>query len=329
MADCEVLLSVKEVLAGTGKLNWSVNLDVRDWDGITIGESRNRVTGLDLSDRQLTGRIPAELSKLPYLTKLRLSGNQLTGRIPAELGSLSYLTALWLNDNQLAGEIPAELGNLVNLTWLSLGGNQLTGEIPVEFGNLTRLAGLGLMDNQLTGEIPVEFGNLTNLKELLLAANQLTGRIPTELGELLSLRALSLGDNAFHGCVPEMLRDVGWNDLQELRLEFCGMASSPINTPTEIPIPKGATVVDNVINSSPLSHTSATIGVGDFVRWTNNSNFAHTVSHTPTVGGQSKLFDAHLQSNDSFAYQFNEPGEYRYACLIHPVQMWAIITVTR
>ena len=115
--------------------------------------------------------------------------------------------------------------------------------------------------------------------------------------------------------------------LISLACGFTAEKPTPTPSPTEVPIPAGANVVDHAINSSPMSHMDATIAAGDFVRWTNNSGLAHTVSHTPTVGGQSKLFDTHLQAEDSFVYQFTEPGEYRYACLIHPVQMWAVITV--
>ena len=115
--------------------------------------------------------------------------------------------------------------------------------------------------------------------------------------------------------------------LFTLACGFTNEKPTPTPSPTEVPIPAGANVVDKVIESSPMSHTDATIAAGDFVRWTNDSNLAHTVSHTPTVSGVTKVFDTHLQAGDSFVYQFNEPGEYRYACLIHPVQMWATITV--
>ena len=245
VADCDVLLAARDILAGSGKLNWSVNLDVRDWDGITIGESRNRVRGLDLSDKQLTGTIPAELSHLVYLTELRLGSNQLTGRIPVELGSLPYLTKLWLNVNQLTGEIPAGLGGLARLEVLSLAGNQLSGEIPAGLGDLARLEVLWLAGNQLTGRIPGELGNLTNLQQLLLSDNQLAGGIPAELGNLANLKvlslegnkltdgipaelgglanlvALSLEGNTFTGCIPGNLRHVVLNDLHELGTEFC------------------------------------------------------------------------------------------------------------
>ncbi len=112
----------------------------------------------------------------------------------------------------------------------------------------------------------------------------------------------------------------------------CGFTTgkpTPTPSPTEVPIPAGATVIDHEINSSPMSHTGAEIKVGTFVRWTNNSGLAHTVTHTPTVNDQETLFKTHLQSEDSFVFQFNEPGEYRYACTIHPVQMWAVISVTQ
>ncbi len=117
--------------------------------------------------------------------------------------------------------------------------------------------------------------------------------------------------------------------LFSLACGFTAEKPTPTPSPTEVPIPEGATVVEHGISSTPMSHMGATIKAGDFVRWTNNSGLAHTVTHTPTVGGVSKIFDTYLQSEDSFVYHFKEPGEYRYACTIHPVQMWAIITVTQ
>lgn len=51
-ADCAALLALKSTLAGTATLNWSPNVAVADWDGVTI-KSR-RVTALRLRDKSLT-----------------------------------------------------------------------------------------------------------------------------------------------------------------------------------------------------------------------------------------------------------------------------------
>ena len=130
VADCEALLAAGNTLVGSGTLNWSGSTAIAAWDGVTLSGSPLRVTSLVLSDSQLAGRIPPELSSLSNLVELDFSYNQLTGPIPAELGSLTNLTNLNLSRNQLTGEIPAELGSLTNLVHLVLSGNQLTGCIP-------------------------------------------------------------------------------------------------------------------------------------------------------------------------------------------------------
>ena len=95
--DCEVLLVAKDTLRGTGSLNWSTGTAIGSWDGVTVSGTPNRVTGLSLGSRSLTGSIPWELGSLGELTVLDLSGNSLTGSIPPELGSLSKLTTLSLS----------------------------------------------------------------------------------------------------------------------------------------------------------------------------------------------------------------------------------------
>ena len=205
VADCEVLLAARDTLAGTASLDWSASTSIGDWGGVTVSGTPQRVTGLDLANRQLTGSIPVALGSMTELQSLLLSNNQLTGEIPGELGNLANLTSLSLHNNQLTGEIPGELGNLANLTSLSLHNNQLTGEIPGELGNLANLTSLSLHNNQLTGEIPGELGNLANLTSLSLHNNQLTGEIPGELGNLANLTELYLSYNGLTGAIPEEL----------------------------------------------------------------------------------------------------------------------------
>ncbi len=209
VADCANLLAALDAFTnGRSVLNWSANLHIREWDGVTVDSiigSEERVSRLSLWGNALTGEIPTELGSLTNLTELSLSRNHLTGEIPTELGNLTNLTELYLWDNLLTGEIPTELGSLTNLTSLSLSSNHLMGEIPAELGSLTSLELLSLHRNQLTGEMPSELGSLTSLTRLWLGGNGLTGEIPTELGRLTNLTELSLWGNELTGEIPAEL----------------------------------------------------------------------------------------------------------------------------
>ena len=200
VADCKVLIAIRDELAGTGSLNWDTQLAMTQWQGIRISGSPSRVT--EVSGSQLTGVIPTELSQLSQLRQLYFGGNRLTGPIPPELSQLSQLRRLSLGGNQLTGPIPPELGQLLQLELLHLGTNQLTGEIPAALGRLSQLQWLHLDDNQLTGVIPAELGQLSGLQQLHLDGNQLTGTIPVELGRLSRLEWLYLDDNQLTGPIP-------------------------------------------------------------------------------------------------------------------------------
>lgn len=90
-----------------------------------------RMTGLDLSDNNLSGTIPTNLSKwLPYLTSLDLSQNNFHGSIPPELANCTYLNIIHLQQNQLSGEIPWQLSRLDRLKDFSVQSNRLSGPIP-------------------------------------------------------------------------------------------------------------------------------------------------------------------------------------------------------
>ena len=154
VSDCAALLAARDTLAGSAALDWSADTPIEEWEGVTLGGTPERVTGLRLINRHLTGTIPPELGSLSKLEALQLHENQLSGQIPAELGSLANLLFLWLSSNQLDGGIPAWLGSLSNLEALQLAGNELSGEIPVELGNLDNLSDLYLSGNQLTGCVP-------------------------------------------------------------------------------------------------------------------------------------------------------------------------------
>ena len=99
--------------------NWLSDAPISQWHGIFTNPTNGRVTGIVLSNNQLTGGIPTELGNLSNLEYLGLSSNQLTGPMPPELGDLNNLRWLHLSQNQLTGGIPTELGNLSSLEYCS------------------------------------------------------------------------------------------------------------------------------------------------------------------------------------------------------------------
>ena len=136
MHDCFALLAAKDTLRGTETLNWSPDVAITKWKGITVRGTPSRVTRLQLQSNrtagnQLSGSIPTELGELTKLTRLDLGGSRLTGPIPTELGDLSNLVSLYLSSNQLLGAVPVELGKPPNLEHLFLAGNSLSGCIPL------------------------------------------------------------------------------------------------------------------------------------------------------------------------------------------------------
>ena len=206
----------------------------------------SQLQNLDLSENQLEGGIPATLGNLSKLQTLHLWDNDLTGSIPAALGSLSKLQYLYLHANDLTGNIPAQLGNLSKLQRLDLSSNDLTGTIPVALGSLSKLTTLFLGANDLTGNIPAQLGSLSKLQGLTLSGNDLTGSIPAQLGSLSKLEYLYLGGNQLSGCIPSALSSVATNDLSDLRLPFCTIA-----TPT-------ATSSGSVATATPTPTASST-----------------------------------------------------------------------
>ena len=250
VADCAVLLEIRDELAGDGSLNWDSGTAIEDWTGVWIAGTPGRVqrlllgslslngtvpakiaqldslTRLDLDKNKLTGTIPTELGSLANLRHLHLFNNRLTGPIPAELGNLSSLKVLYISGNRLTGAIPKDLGGLGSLEQLTLDNNQLEGSIPINLGSLSNLTQLWLDNNRLTGEIPAELGNLSKLILLSLRSNRLTGEIPAEIGGLSNLTDIYLAFNSFTGCIPAELESVSAHDLAGLRLPYCESSGS-------------------------------------------------------------------------------------------------------
>ncbi len=255
LADCNVLLAVRDVLAGGMPLNWRRDIPIGSWQGIVVDPRSRRILALNLPGKGLNGRIPPQLGTLDQLATLRLSGNRLRGPIPPELGRLANLQILSLSKNNLTGPIPPELGQLARLRALWLAGNRLAGSAPpalfaiaehdlthISFcipsyphvgpdllADCTRLLAdrdtlAGTARLNWSQYVPIGFwqgiavgGSGGRVVKMDLAEQGLSGRIPPEFGGLDQLVSLRLSRNQLKGTIPPELG--GLVELRTLALE--------------------------------------------------------------------------------------------------------------
>ena len=147
VADCAVLLTIRDPLAGEAVLDWDADRPITTWEGITIGGDPPRVVALALPSRGLRGHLPPRLGRLHGLRELRLGDNRLSSPIPFELRALDSLESLELHGNELIGRIPAVLGGLPRLESLTLHDNRLRGPIPATLTYASTLERLSLGSN--------------------------------------------------------------------------------------------------------------------------------------------------------------------------------------
>ena len=62
------------------------------------------------------------------------------------------------------------------------------------------------------------------------------------------------------------------------------------------------------------------VAVGTKVTWVNDDQIPHTVAETYKV-----FRSGALDTNDSFSWVFNTPGEYDYFCALHPQMIGKIV----
>ncbi|KAL5859985.1 hypothetical protein ACOSQ4_001281 [Xanthoceras sorbifolium] len=172
-----------------------------NWTGVWCS-SNGVVEKLDLSHKNLSGRISDDLQRLQSLTSLNLCCNGFSSSLPKFMSNLTGLKSIDVSQNFLVGSFPVGFGGAAGLTFLNASSNNFSGFLPEDLGNATSLEILDLRGSFFEGQIPVSFKNLQKLKFLGLSGNNLTGQIPRELGQLSSLETMILGYNEFEGKIP-------------------------------------------------------------------------------------------------------------------------------
>ncbi|KAM5565574.1 leucine-rich repeat receptor-like serine/threonine-protein kinase SKM1 [Rosa sericea] len=225
-AEVQLLLSFKASIfddPSHSLSSWSNSTanNLCNWQGVTcigdVNSSHVNVNVIDLSGRNISGRLSSSLFHLSHVEKIDLSNNQLHGQLPRDIfTSSNSLRHLNLSNNNLTGQIPH--GSLPGLETLDLCNNMISGKIPENIGLFSRLKFLDLGGNVLAGEIPNSMSNMSNLEYLTLASNQLIGKVPSQLGQVKSLKLIYLGYNNLSGEIPQEIGKL--TDLNHLDLVF-------------------------------------------------------------------------------------------------------------
>ena len=105
------------------------------------------------------------------------------------------------------------------------------------------------------------------------------------------------------------------------------MDEAPAGPQTHVvEVPAGTSVPGCEETNSCYSPADITINVGDTVEWPNVDTAAHTVTSGSPSEGPTQIFDSSLLMADAtYAFTFEEAGEYDYFCMVHP---WMVGSVT-
>ncbi|TXG54029.1 hypothetical protein EZV62_019285 [Acer yangbiense] len=175
----------------------------------SFGHLSNCLTRLDLSNNNINGTIPQELTQLTQLLYLNLSSNLLSGKIPFTIGGLFNLETLDLSNNNIGGLIPTELRNCSNLNTLALNNNIINGTIPSQLGDMPSLYYLNLSHNNLSGILPKSLNVFTHLD---VSYNNLSGEISTTICQVAN--KFVTGNRDLHSSSScrerEALLNTGW-----------------------------------------------------------------------------------------------------------------------
>ncbi|PPD73070.1 hypothetical protein GOBAR_DD30021 [Gossypium barbadense] len=303
-----------------------IQIDISDAPNIEVGDrfgkfnfsSFPNLVLLDLSDRQLGGKIPHQIGNLSALKHLDLSNCGLFGELPPSLRNLTQLESLDISYNyNIKGSIPPQLGNLVNLVSLNLSWTSLSGNIPLFLGLLTNLrhllldSGCGIVgpipstlvgflsnltyfdvyDNRLVGSIPSASGQLLNLKYLILLGNKINGSIPSKVGFLSNLTYFDVYDNKLVGSIPFSL-------YQLTNMETLSLGNNQLegSIPRNIENLKNIKIL-SIINNSFTSHIPLVLCRLTNLEYIELGNNQISGSIPSCIGNLSNLDTLKLDSN--------------------------------
>ncbi|CAI0388877.1 unnamed protein product [Linum tenue] len=185
---------------------------------------------LDISDNEVYGSIPPHICAfLPNITYLYLSNNQLSGKIPKQLSNCSLLMWLDARNNTLSGEIPRRIWNMPRIGVVDLSSNSFSGTLPPDFIS-PYMQGVYLSRNKLGGSLSEKEYVNYDLQVLDLGHNRFTGTFPTWIVEMPRLTHLLLNDNELQGEILPPLCLGQLKLIDDSHNQFFGRLSSALTS---------------------------------------------------------------------------------------------------
>ncbi|KAM2060532.1 hypothetical protein ACFX1T_045713 [Malus domestica] len=169
----------------------------------------------NVANNGYSGEISPSFCKLNDLKTLDLSNNNLSGKLPQCLGNSSNLVLLRLRNNSFHGDLPSLCPTINSLASVDLSYNQLRGKLPRSIANCTRLVFLNIGNNHISDIFPSWLGALPVLLALILRSNGFHGVIgnPATTHEFPKLCIIDLSNNDFSGMLPSNYFE-RWNSLK-------------------------------------------------------------------------------------------------------------------
>ncbi|CAJ2656944.1 unnamed protein product [Trifolium pratense] len=230
--------ALKDIGKTLGKKDWDFSVDPCSGGNNWISKSEENavtcncsyqnntlchVVSVVLKAQNLSGTLPPDLVRLPFVQEIDLTLNYLNGTIPKQWATLNLVNISFYG-NRLSGPIPKEFGKITTLKSLVLEFNQLSGNLPPELGSLSQIERLLLSSNNFTGVLPATFANLTALKQFVIRGSGLSGPIPAGISLLKNLTDLTITDlNGSDSPFPHL---ENMSRLSKLELRSCNIAGA-------------------------------------------------------------------------------------------------------
>lgn len=159
------------------------------------------LTNLDLSENNLTGRLPM-LASFKNLVSFDVSQNRLSGTFPEGICNGNGLVTLSLHSNSFNGSLPDSISQCRSLERFQVQNNEFSGDFPSGLWSLPKIKVIRAENNRFSGEIPNSVSMASQLEQIQMDGNSFTGKIPQGLGQVKSLYRFSASMNRLLGEIP-------------------------------------------------------------------------------------------------------------------------------